>query len=563
MLSEAELQDQREDNELARDRAIQRAIGTTNTFTETRLQGEQDVADAAERTAAQLQREQERAATAAARIAERQQRDAERADEQEVRQAERLTEQQVREQARIAQEQEREQERQRRSAEQQAGRESAAGAGLLQTGVGRAQFELGLSTSESDFEANRQTLTAATNAYYDNELARIDELMRTEIELRDLRESNALARERALQRATDTTNPFEQQRLQDAADAQRETERATAEAERLAERQQREQTQAVERAERERVRAAERTAREQMRIAERQQREEERAIEMRIRQEMRLQDDISDLREDAVENEADRIQAITDLHENAARQREQIEKNHQDRLEDIRRSADESREGVEREFTQDIEDILRDAGVDESLFSHGNFDTIRRIAQSPSGLDDLQGFLSGLGINLDARGVEGVRSAGVDRLRGLENVDIRTGHEQENAQVRQRRALEDLAQRTEGREADINAQAEATAEALTEALTPLLGEESAFNTETAEKTDTAATNLNTAAGKTDAAATNLDTATQAFADSDLPGAVDLVRESAEASLGISEAIEMFPAALESAVTDAFDRVLGN
>ena len=36
----------------------------------------------------------------------------------------------------------------------------------------------------------------------------------------------------------------------------------------------------------------------------------------------------------------------------------------------------------------------------------------------------------------------------------------------------------------------------------------------------------------------------------------------MVRESAAASLGIADAIEMFPAALESAVTDAFDRVLG-
>ena len=270
--------------------------------------------------------------------------------------------------------------------------------------------------------------------------------------------------------------------------------------------------------------------------------------------------EIQDLRDAALENEQDRQEAITELHEDAARKREEIEEDHQRRIEDIRRSATQSREDVEREFTQDIEDILRDAGVDESLFSHGNFDTIRRIAQSPSGLDDLQGFLSGLGINLDARGVEGVRSAGVERLRGLENVDIRAQRQQDSAQTRQTDALEDLVSLTERRDSDINAEAEATAQALTAALTPLL-EESAVNT-AAEKTDAAATNLDVAAGKTDAAATSLGTVAQDIADSDIPGVFNVVRESAAASLGIADAIEMFPAALESAVTDAFDRVLG-
>ena len=68
-------------------------------------------------------------------------------------------------------------------AERQRGRESNAAAGLLQTGVGQARFDLGLSGSEGEFEANRIILITATNAYYDNELARINELELSEIEL--------------------------------------------------------------------------------------------------------------------------------------------------------------------------------------------------------------------------------------------------------------------------------------------------------------------------------------------------------------------------------------------
>ena len=101
-------------------------------------------------------------------------------------------------------------------------RESGAAAGLLQTGVGQARFNLGLSGSEGEFEANRIVLINATNAFYDNELARINELERTEIELTDLRRANELKRQMALSRATTLTNSFTTDRIkgeEDAADA--------------------------------------------------------------------------------------------------------------------------------------------------------------------------------------------------------------------------------------------------------------------------------------------------------------------------------------------------------
>ena len=96
------------------------------------------------------------------------------------------------------------------AAERQRGRESDAAAGLLQTGVGQARFDLGLSGSEGEFEINRQGLPIlnAANAYYDNELARINELGLSEIELDDRRKANELNRQMALSRAITTTNSF-------------------------------------------------------------------------------------------------------------------------------------------------------------------------------------------------------------------------------------------------------------------------------------------------------------------------------------------------------------------
>ena len=138
--------------------------------------------------------------------------------------------------------------------------------------------------------------------------------------------------------------------------------------------------------------------------------------------------------------------------------------------------------------------------------------------------------------------------------------------DQQAAEIRRQRQEEDLTDRTIEREADINAQAEATATALQEALTPLLGEQSALKTAAekqttaAENTDNAATKLDTSADKTDTAATKLDTVAQSINDSDIPGAIDLVRESAKASLRIAGAIEDLPGILSGHLEGSFERI---
>ena len=82
-----------------------------------------------------------------------------------------------------------------------------------QNRVNRTQFNLGGATSESDFETRRGLVIAALNAYYDAEEDRIDNLEASEADLKDLREDNQLARERAIQSAIDATNSFAEERL--------------------------------------------------------------------------------------------------------------------------------------------------------------------------------------------------------------------------------------------------------------------------------------------------------------------------------------------------------------
>ena len=93
---------------------------------------------------------------------------------------------------------------------------------LSQNAVQRADFALGGATDEADFEVRRGILRQATNTYYDNELERINGLMLSETELRNLREDNAFERERALQRIDDLDNGFAEDRIrreQEVADA--------------------------------------------------------------------------------------------------------------------------------------------------------------------------------------------------------------------------------------------------------------------------------------------------------------------------------------------------------
>ena len=93
---------------------------------------------------------------------------------------------------------------------------------LSQNAVQRAEFGLQGATDEADFETRRGILRQATETYYSAEETRINGLMLSENELRDLREDNSLARERALERIDDLDNEFTQDRIrreQEVADA--------------------------------------------------------------------------------------------------------------------------------------------------------------------------------------------------------------------------------------------------------------------------------------------------------------------------------------------------------
>ena len=84
---------------------------------------------------------------------------------------------------------------------------------LLRNAANRSRFELGRATGEEDFETRRGTLITDINAFYDAELARIAEVEGSEEELQNLREDNQLARDRALDSATNRNNTFAEARI--------------------------------------------------------------------------------------------------------------------------------------------------------------------------------------------------------------------------------------------------------------------------------------------------------------------------------------------------------------
>ena len=269
--SETELAALRDANDLARRIALGRLTGLENTFTTQRIKNEMSVAEAATEAAEAAIAATEKRAAAAMKAAE----------------AEAEAQRRAAEAAEVA-------------AERQRGRESDAAAGLLQTGVGQARFDLGLSGSEGEFEINRQGLIVATNAYYDNELKRINELGLLEIELDDRRTANELKRQMALSRAFTTTNSFTTARV-------RAEERALDEIEDL----------------------------------------RDKAIDA----EMDRQRAIDNLRDDALDAERDRADDLVDLAQDT-----------QDRITDILRNANRSKEDIERDFQDAYQDILRQRG---------------------------------------------------------------------------------------------------------------------------------------------------------------------------------------------------------
>ena len=248
-----------------------------------------------------------------------------------------------------------------------------------------------------------------------------------------------------------------------------------------------------------------------------------RFAEDRIQTEERLQDRIEDLRDDAVENEADRQQALQDLAES-----------HQDRLTDIEEDGIRRREDLQRESQRSLEDLRRE-------FQEDQFDVGAQLDRGEITREEAEQQISDLTREF---------------LRDSGDLQRRQRRALEDQGIREERQQEDAAEGFTKSQQQIETEARATATAIQTALAPLLTEQQ--TDEVAEKQVTAADKQIEAADAQTTAADDLGTVVTGLKDSDIPGAIDLVRQSAEASLGISSAISALPSLLESSFERIFD-----
>ena len=248
-----------------------------------------------------------------------------------------------------------------------------------------------------------------------------------------------------------------------------------------------------------------------------------RFAEDRIQTEERLQDRIEDLRDDAVENEADRQQALQDLAES-----------HQDRLTDIEEDGIRRREDLQRESQRSLEDLRRE-------FQEDQFDVGAQLDRGEITREEAEQQISDLTREF---------------LRDSGDLQRRQRRALEDQGIREERQQEDAAEGFTKSQQQIETEARATATAIQTALAPLLTEQQTG--EVAEKQVTAADKQIEAADAQTTAADDLGTVVTGLKDSDIPGAIDLVRQSAEASLGISSAISALPSLLESSFERIFD-----
>ena len=248
-----------------------------------------------------------------------------------------------------------------------------------------------------------------------------------------------------------------------------------------------------------------------------------RFAEDRIQAEERLQDRIEDLRDDAVENEADRRQALQDLADS-----------HQDRLTDIEEDGIRRREDLQRESQRSLEDLRRE-------FQEDQFDVGAQLDRGEITREEAEQQISDLTREF---------------LRDSGDLQRRQRRALEDQGIREERQQEDAAEGFTKSQQQIETEARATATAIQTALTPLLTEQQTG--EVAEKQVTAADKQIEAADAQTTAADDLGTVVTGLQDSDIPGAIDVVRQSAEASLGISSAISALPSLLESSFERIFD-----
>ena len=190
------------------------------------------------------------------------------------------------------------------------------------------------------------------------------------------------------------------------------------------------------------------------------------------------------------------------------------------------------------EFQQDFQDITRErTEAQNEVIRQRNAGTIT------SGEAD-QRFEA-----LARESANQLDALGRERLRDLENVGIREARRTDGANIRQDRSTQDIEQRATTRQEDIQAQSNALATAIQVSLTPLLEQQQTG--EVAEKQIEAADAQVTAA-------TDLGTVATALKESNISEMISLMKQSAEASLGISSAIGALPGLLETSFARIFD-----
>ena len=364
--------------------------------------------------------------------------------------------------------------------------DDGVGNNLLQNAIARARFNLTGATTEQEFETARQELIRAINAYYDAEEERINGLELSEDQLRDKREDNQLARDRALRSATNAENQFTTARIRNEEEA----------------------AEASQRAANEQIAASERAAREREQILEREQRERERANQERLRSAMRLESELAGLQEDALEREREYRQDIIDLAIDTERELTDIATEGLRDREDLLRNYGDDREDLGIEFQRDIEDELRDAGFDEDTidrlidrFTEG-FSGTRFISDAVGVFDDvfadLPSVIGNREFGRDAEGLffdsyslrrrlddddlrENLRDLGIEFSRDTADLNRRTGRRARDNFIEQNRAVDDARLDAERQREDLNRelareerQAAALAGAIRQELAPLL-----------------------------------------------------------------------------------------
>ena len=178
------------------------------------------------------------------------------------------------------------------------------------------------------------------------------------------------------------------------------------------------------------------------------------SVEERLELEKDLQDDITELRDEALENEKDRAEALVELEEKT-----------QERILDIQLKAIQDREDAERDLNRTIEDLhrewVKDQGKVADALKRGDID--REEAERQIG-------------SLARTFIEDSRGLQRERDRDLKDIGIR-----------EERQVTDVKTTSATRRQEIIFQAEVLASALRGVLAPLLSEQS--TTETEPETD--------------------------------------------------------------------------